>query len=93
MKSRQFDGFVDPSSNYNIVKHRRCDVRKKDDTKKFTVDDVVGIKGVSYYVKDDYKGNPAEKLKPLPPRLTKDQKKAIKARGEVILEEPKPEIV
>ncbi|CZR65345.1 uncharacterized protein PAC_15245 [Phialocephala subalpina] len=93
MKARQFDGIIDPSSEYNLVKQRRCDVRNKDDTKKFTIDDVVGIQGVSYYVEDEYEGNPAEKLKPLPPRLTKNQKAAMKARGEEIPEEKTPEVV
>ncbi|KAH6704331.1 hypothetical protein DL95DRAFT_472384 [Leptodontidium sp. 2 PMI_412] len=90
MKARQFDGIIDHSSKFNIVKHRRCDVRNKDDTKKFTLDDVVGIKGVSYYVEDGHEGNPAEKLKPLPPKLTKKQKEAMELRGEKVVEEPRP---
>jgi hypothetical protein len=92
-KASQFAGIVNPNPKYNLVKQRRADLRKKDDTFRFTMDDVIGIQGVSWYVEDNYEGNPAEMLKPLPPRLTKQQKDAMKARGEQIPEEPKPVIV
>jgi hypothetical protein len=93
MKSSQFKGVINPSSDFNLVKQRRCDVRNEDDTKKFTLDDVDYPQGISYYVPDGYEGNPAERLKPLPPRLTKKQKDAMKDSGEQIPDEPKPETV
>ena len=92
-KASQFAGIIDPDPKYNLVKQRRADLRNKDDTFKFTMDDIVGIQGVSWYVPDDYEGNPAEMLKPLPPKLTKQQKDAMKARGEEIPEQPKPVVV
>jgi hypothetical protein len=54
------------------------------------MDDVVSIQGVSWYVQDDYEGNPAKMLKPLPSKLIKQQKETMKASGKAILEEPKP---
>jgi hypothetical protein len=42
---------------------------------------------------NNYKENPAEMLKPLPPKLTKQQKDAIKACGEQIPKELKPIVV
>ena len=89
-KASQFDGIIPGSNKFNLVKHRRVDVRNKDDTLKFTMDDVVGIQGVSWYVPNDYEGNLTEMLKPLPPKLTKQQKETMKASGEAIPEAQKP---
>jgi hypothetical protein len=44
-------------------------------------------------VPDSYKGNPAERLKPLPPRLTKKQKDTMKDNNKQIPDKPKPETV
>jgi hypothetical protein len=53
---------------------------------------VKGIKAVSYYVPDNYKGNPATLLLPYR-KLTKKEKEQMKKRGEEVLEEPELVVV
>jgi hypothetical protein len=44
-------------------------------------------------VPNNYEENPAEMLKPLFPKLTKQQKNTIKAYGKQILEKLKPIVI
>jgi hypothetical protein len=91
-KASQFDGIIDDDPKFNLSKQRRATVRNKDDTLRFALSNVKGIKAVSYYVPDEYEGNPAALLLPYR-KLTKKEKEKMKQRGEEVPEEPEPVVV
>jgi hypothetical protein len=88
LKQSKFDGIIDPDKKYNLVKQRRYEVKDDKDVRIFKLSDISSGQGVSYRVPDDYVGNPAEILKPLPPRLTIKEKDDLRKRGLPVPSDP-----